>query len=86
MSVVFYEVKLLVGRVETARIADPPVGFVLDGNSINVDAIVMHPLQECVQPREELVITVKTQFASLVTLIVGVATLCSSVSLIFSGG
>ena len=85
VGIVLHEVQLFVGRVEAAAVAHPPVGLVLHRHGIDVDTLVVHPLQERVQPGEELVVAVLAQLAALVALVVGVATLGRAVGLILAG-
>ena len=74
----------ILGIIEAAGIANPPVGLVLDRHRIDINTFALHPCQESVQPREEFFITVCTKFATFVTLISGITALCSTISLVFS--
>ena len=84
VSIVLHQVQLLLRRVETTRVVHPPIGFVLDGHSINVDTVLLHIRQERVQPREELVIAILAQPTFLVALTVGFTTLRRSVGLVLT--
>ena len=84
-----HEFKLLFWGVETARIVDPPVGLVLNGHSIDIDAVILHVLQERIEPREELSIAVCTQGTTLVlwivvVLVIDFSTLSLTIGLVFA--
>ena len=85
VGIVLHEVQLFVGRIEAAGVVHPPVGLVLHRHGIDVDALVVHPLQERVQPGEELFVAVLAQLAALVALVVGIAALSRAVGLILAG-
>ena len=71
--------------IETAGIIHPPVGLVLDRHGININLMILHPLQIGIQPREELVVAVRTQLAMLVALVLSITALGRAVGLILTG-
>ena len=85
VGIVLHQLHQVLRIVETAGIAHPPVGLVLDGHSIHHHAVVLHPLHEGVQPGEELVIAVLAQLAALVALRFAVTALGRAVGLVFTG-
>ena len=86
MGIVLHKVELFLRRVETAGIAHPPIGLVLNRHGIHADAPRPHIRQEGVQPGEELVVAVLAQLAALVALSLAVAACCRSVGLVFTWG
>ena len=82
VGIVLHQVELLLRRIEAPRVAHPPVGLVLNRHRIHGDALLLHPFQECVQPREELLVTVLAQLAALVPLVVGITALSGAIGLI----
>ena len=84
VGIVLNQINLFLRLIETARVVDPPVGLVLDGHGIHDDAMVFHPFQEGIKPREELVVAVLTQLTFLVTLIFSITTLCRAVGFIIT--
>ena len=71
--------------IEATGIAHPPVGFVLDRHGIDFNIVGLHPLQEGVQPREELLVAILTQLAALVALVFSIATLSRAIGLVYTG-
>ena len=86
VGIVLHQVELLLRLIETAGIAHPPVGLVLDRHCIDIDPLATHPLQELVQPRKELVIAVFAKLAPLIPLVLGITALSRVIGFIFAWG
>ena len=85
VGIVLHKSHQILRIVETARIINPPVGLILQRYGIHIHTMVFHPLQIGVQPWEELVVAIQTKLATLIALVVGIATLGCAIGLVFSG-
>ena len=84
VGIILNQIDLILWFIETAGIVDPPVRLVLNRYGVNINTMVMHPLQEGVEPREELVVAVLAQLTFLIALVFSITTLGSAIGLVFT--